>query len=430
MTSPRMTTRIARAVRPEEVVYLVAPSGFPNYGDELIAATWLAHLRRTRPRATVVLDCHTPGQASLLLRHANPRAVFTDTLWRLTEHARAVAEGEITDDDVDPDRPWEWVAAAASSLGVVPAHGEGVDLLLRATSLHLVGGGYVNRQWPHHTSLLVAMAAVGAQTGARLFATGQGLLPLLGEPEWAALTEALSAFDVIDVRDAASREALDGLVGRGGSSVTQSGDDVWLSLPQRGLGDRVVDELRRRRGADPLPDGGVVLCLQSDLVDDFAFEGATGVPALADFADATLRLWRVPPERVTVVEAIPGHDYTVIKQLGDRLAGARIVPFLSVWRDGLPIGQGQTWLTTRFHPHLIAAAVGDSGAAIVAKPDYYGTKHASLVECGSRWTVCDGTSVPERPTAGGFSSADRARNVDTKRALARECYPPRSSRRR
>ncbi|HNP56379.1 MAG TPA: polysaccharide pyruvyl transferase family protein [Gordonia sp. (in: high G+C Gram-positive bacteria)] len=430
MTSPRMTTRIARAVRPEEVVYLVAPSGFPNYGDELIAATWLAHLRRTRPRATVVLDCHTPGQASLLLRNANPRAVFTDTLWRLTEHARAVAEREIDDDAVDPARPWEWVAAAASSLGVVPAHGEGVDLLLRASSLHLVGGGYVNRQWRHHTSLLVAMAAVGRQTGARVFATGQGLLPLLEEPEWSALKKALEGFDIVDVRDAASREALDGLALREGGRVTASGDDVWLALPQRRWGDRVIDELRRRRGADPLPSGGVVLCLQSDLIEDFTFDGTTGVPALADYADATLRHWGVPPERVTVIEAIPGHDYTVVKELGDRLAGARIVPFLSVWRDGLPIGAGQTWLTTRFHPHLIAAAAGDSGAAVVTKPDYYGTKHASLVDCGSRWTVADGTSVPDRPTAGGFSPADRSRNVDAKRALARECYPPRSPRRR
>ena len=80
MTSPRMTTRIARAVRPEEVVYLVAPSGFPNYGDELIAATWLAHLRRIRPRATVVLDCHTPGQASARLAENSRWA--DDTLMR------------------------------------------------------------------------------------------------------------------------------------------------------------------------------------------------------------------------------------------------------------------------------------------------------------------------------------------------------------
>ncbi|GED98063.1 polysaccharide pyruvyl transferase family protein [Gordonia crocea] len=430
MTSPSVTTRIARAVRPEEVVYLVAPSGYPNYGDELIARIWLSHLRRVRPRATVVLDCHTPGQAALLLRDANPRAVFTDTLWRLAEHGRAVAADEQTDEKVDPQRPWEWVARAAAELGVAPRLGEGVDLLRRASSIHLVGGGYLNRQWSHHTGIVTAMAAVGTATGAGVYATGHGLLPLLPQDEWAAVVEALRGFDVFDVRDAASLAALDGVALAGGGSPCQTGDDVWLDLPSRGWGDRLVEQVRKRRGGAVLPDDGVVVCIQSDLVDDFAFAGSTGIDALAEFTAATLDHWRVPAERVTVLEAIPGHDYAVVKRLGDRLAGARVVPFLSVWRDGLPIGQGQTWLTTRFHPHLIAAAAGDSGAAIVAKPDYYGAKHQSLVDAGSRWTVVTDATVPERPTGGGFSPDARDRNSAAKVGLAERLYPPRRLARR
>ncbi|QKT07395.1 polysaccharide pyruvyl transferase family protein [Gordonia sp. X0973] len=423
MTSPRVTTRIARAARREEIVYLVAPSGYPNYGDELIAYIWLAHLRRTRPRATVVLDCHTPGQASLLLRHANPRAVFTDTLWRLADHARAVVDGEVDDEAVDASRPWEWVAQAASRLGVSPGLGEGVDTLLHASSLHLLGGGYVNQQWPHHLGLLAAMSAVGAQTGADVVATGQGLLPLMTDPEWSALLDAIKGFDVFDVRDAASRTALADHVDAG--SLVHSGDDVWLDPPRRDWGDRLVDQVRKRRGGAALPDDGVVLCVQSDLVDDFSYDGDAGIDALAEFAAATLEHWAVPAEHVTVVEAMPGRDYTVVKHLGDRLAAARVIPFLSVWHDGLPIGRGQTWLTTRFHPHLIAAAAGDSGVAIITKPDYYATKHQSLVDCGSRWTIADGSALPARPHAGGFSPDDRERNVAAKRELAARIYPPR-----
>ncbi|MFT3900121.1 MAG: polysaccharide pyruvyl transferase family protein [Gordonia sp. (in: high G+C Gram-positive bacteria)] len=418
MTAPRVTTRIARAVRREEIVYLVAPSGYPNYGDELIARIWLAHLRRVRPRATVVLDCHTPGQAALLLRGVHPRAVFTDTLWRLAEHARSVAAGEGEDAAVDPRRPWEWVAEAASNLGVAPALGEGVDLLLKASSLHLLGGGYVNRQWPHHVGIVAAMSAAGGKSSAGVFATGQGLLPLLADDERGALIEAARGFSVFDVRDSASRAAIaDDLPG-----VTQTGDDVWLDLPGRSFGDRVVDQVRKRRGGPSLPDDGVVLCIQSDLVDDFAFEGATGIDALADFAATTLEHWKVPAAKVTVVEAMPGRDYTVVEKLGDRLAGARVIPFLSAWRDGLPIGRGQTWLTTRFHPHLIAAAAGDSGAAIVAKPDYYATKHQSLVDAGSRWTVVADAQVPDRPTAGGFPETAKEANVAAKRSLAERIY--------
>ncbi|GAB09429.1 hypothetical protein GOARA_036_01610 [Gordonia araii NBRC 100433] len=420
-----MSTRIARAIRREEIIYLVAPSGYPNYGDELIAYTWLAHLRRVRPRATVVLDCHTPGQAALILRHANPRAVFTDTLWRLSEHARVIAAGEDVDEAVDPERSWEWVARAASQLGLAPYLGEGVDLILQASSLHLLGGGYVNRQWPHHAGVIAALAAVGSKTGAPVFATGQGLLPLLPDAQWAALQNSARAFTVFDVRDAASQTALNGVALSGGDRVTQTGDDVWLSLPTHGWSARLVDEVRKRRGGEVLPDDGVVLCMQSDLVDDFVFDGASGLEALADFTAATLSHWRVPAEKVTVVEAIPGHDYAVAERLGDRLAGANVRSFLTTWREGLPIGQGQTWLTTRFHPHLIAAAAGDSGAAIVTKPDYYGTKHQSLTDAGSKWTVVTDATVPDRPHAGGFSPADRERNVAAKQELAERLYPSR-----
>jgi polysaccharide pyruvyl transferase WcaK-like protein len=36
-------------------VYLVAPSGNPNYGDEFILRAWLSYLARVRPEADVVV---------------------------------------------------------------------------------------------------------------------------------------------------------------------------------------------------------------------------------------------------------------------------------------------------------------------------------------------------------------------------------------
>lgn len=394
-----LAERFLRGIGGAEIVYLVGLAGHPNYGDELVLRTWLRYLARVRPTATVVVDVAHVGEASLLFAGDHPRAVFVDTLWRLARVAEEQPEvrGELS--------PHDWVAAAATDLAVAPGLAEGVDHLLRASTVHVVGGGYVNGMWPQWLPVISGVAAVARRTGARAFATGLGLLPLPTGADLARLLSDAGAFEVFDVRDAPSRAALDGVPG-----ATFTGDDVWLGLDQ--------DE---PHSADH--HGEVALCVQADLSEGFEWHGRTGSAALAAFIGDTLDDWEVPGSQVTVVEGIPGMDFTVPKLLGDRIDGARVVPFLDVWRAGLPVGAGFTWISTRFHPHMVAAAAGDSGVAIVPKPDYYGIKHRSLVDAGSRWTVIDGAaSVPARPAAGGFSTADRRSNVARKTALANRLY--------
>ena len=397
---------VRRALGYDEVIYLVGPTGNPNYGDELIAATWLRYLARERPNATVVLDCHSPGQASLLLRGIHPRLVVVDTLWKMVFFADA-GSGDIRTEPHEP-QPWEWVAAAACDPGAAPRLAEGIDLLGRASTIHLIGGGYLNSIWPHHVSLFVAAAAVATRTGANAVATGQGLVPAVEGPALAALTAAAKQFAVLDVRDEASAHVITGAAG-----LRHSGDDAWLALN---------DPARTLYRAET--DSRVVLCLQSDLTDDFGGPHATGTQALADFVGATLDAWAVTGDQVTVIEAIPGHDYEVPELMGDRLAGAQVMPFQDVWRHGLPASDATTWISTRFHPHLLAAANGAAGVAISSMPGYYSTKHQSLVDTGSRWTlVTDGMTIPSRPEAHGFAAADRERAIAAKLATAREIYP-------
>lgn len=402
-----LPARIRNRVTRDEVIYLVAPSGNPNFGDELIAKTWLDHLARVRPHALVVLDCHSAGQAAIMLRRSHPRVVFVDTLWRLTLFAAGTERHDIDrPDGLDPQRPWEWVTRAASNLGVASHLDAGVDLLLRARSIHLLGGGYVNNIWPHHLSLVTAIAAVGERTGAPTFASGQGLMPTLDEPRGAVLREALGRFTVVDVRDRASATAFASI------APSESGDDAWLSVPAH--------------TPPSAPSGRVVLCLQSDLTDDFVADGQTGVAAIAAVVTALLDAWAVDSSQITVVECIPGIDVAVPKAMGDRLADATVVPFLDVWRDGLPTGVGNTWISTRFHPHLLAAAAGDSGVAIVPRPDYYATKHQSLIDAGSRWTLlADPAQLPPKPSSGGFDAGSLRANRTRKHVLAQRLYPNR-----
>ncbi|QRY64296.1 polysaccharide pyruvyl transferase family protein [Gordonia sp. PDNC005] len=384
-----------------DLIYLVTTAGFPNFGDELITEAWLRHIALRRPMARVVVDSPRPGQASLLLRHANRRAVFVDTLWELVHHSVSPNA-----EDVDPDVPWEWVADTASRLGASPRNDAGIDMLLRAGTIHLVGGGYVNAVWPHHAALLSAMASVAEKTGARTVATGAGFTPAVDGAAGVAMLRAASRFDVVDVRDAPTETLLAGAPG-----LSRTGDDAWLSP--------ILARPRTPAGT------GVVLCAQSDLTDTFSWDGRTGTDALASFIRATLDAWDVPGRDVTVVECIPGHDYTVPTMLADRLDGAAVIPFRNLWRDGLPVNRG-TWLSTRYHPHMIAAAAGDSGVAISASTDYYATKHQALIDAGSAWTVVSGgdrLQTPARPTAGGYTPEAVQENVRRKKSLADSLYP-------
>ncbi|NBH07994.1 polysaccharide pyruvyl transferase family protein, partial [Amycolatopsis sp. SID8362] len=126
------------------VHYLVGPSGYPNFGDELIAATWLRYLARTEPDAEVWLDTHSPGPAQLLLGDLHPRLRCTDTLWRLCGEAPSDEPGEVA----------EWVRAAVADPGLAPRWDAGIDLLGRTDVLHVIGGGYLNALWPRHIGLL------------------------------------------------------------------------------------------------------------------------------------------------------------------------------------------------------------------------------------------------------------------------------------
>ena len=133
-------------------LYLVATTGHPNYGDELVCSRWLRHLARTAPDADVWVDCHSPGLSQLLLGDLHPRVRFVDTLWRMCWAAPD-----------DPAAAAEFVAGAVRRAGTVAAMDAGRPLLLRADVLHVVGGGYLNTVWPRHYGLLAGIVFVQSQ---------------------------------------------------------------------------------------------------------------------------------------------------------------------------------------------------------------------------------------------------------------------------
>lgn len=354
------------------IVYCIATSGHPNYGDEAITATWLRFYARHLPEAEIWLDTPRPGASAVLFRGIHQRLHCVDTLFHAAWNSPSSSAGERV----------AFGARVLDEPGLIPREASGVELLLRADLIHVLGGGYINGIWPEHLALIGAAAAAGARSGAGIALTGAGLTPLTPEAA-AAVGEALAEFSVVDVRDRPSEAMLRPFVER----VSRSGDDLLLGL----------SDLPRQ----PHAQAQTFVCLQEDFVED-------RLAAAADFVASTLRRWQLDEEPVTVVECLPPNDAAGFAHLRQRLAHVELLPFQQLWRDGFPHHREDRWLSTRFHPHLVAAASGCWGVAMEIGGDYYRTKHRSLVGLGSGWTLVDDLTAPvdsRQPPAAPFGGA-------------------------
>ena len=364
-------------------VYLISWAGHPNFGDELIAATWVNHLAKVAPTTDVWLDVREPGTVTALLRGLHPRLHVVNTLFRATHEMDHGSERSLR--------------SLVEDLGS-PKYDAGLLALREAGTLHLLGGGVLHRDWPENLRIVEAMRAVRELTGARLLATGQGLMPFAGDP--------LSDLDHLSVRDSPSAEA---------AGVPLGYDDAFLLAedPRHARAHGMLaghrgDGPRHRRAAGGTPSE-VVVCVQSDTLGEGAFE------RMLDFTRAQLQQWDLPRESVRYLEAIPGDDHVGYDRLRDVVAPDGFIPFQAAWDGDFTFGPHQVWLTTRFHHHLVGALHGARGVALSGKPGYYDVKHRSVVDAGSRWAVVH--AGPEMATVdlerlqvpAGFAGAVRAK---------------------
>ncbi|MEO8106341.1 MAG: polysaccharide pyruvyl transferase family protein [Actinomycetes bacterium] len=343
--------------RNRQVIYLIGTAGHPNYGDELIAAGWLRYLARVAPDAEVWLDTPRPGQTAVLMDGLHRGLRCVDTLF----HACWNAPTE------DPERILAFGERAVSEPGLIPREATGIQNLAHVDLIHVLGGGYLNARWPQHLALLGAARGVATLHGARTAITGAGLTPFVDGSEQ-RVAEILADFDVVDVRDEASLDALGAVV----PHATQSGDDAFLTLDD---------------GIYCPSPSSTLLCLQSDLLE---------VPSedLADYVVRTLQLWGVDQERVTLVESMPPDDAAIMSLLTPHLPRLELMPFSQLWSAGFPDTAGSRWISTRFHPHLLAAAVGTRGVAVPLSSEYFANTHKLLAAMNSGWELAPNLDEP------------------------------------
>lgn len=374
-------------------VYLVSWAGYPNFGDELIAATWVNHLAKVAPTTDVWLDVREPGTVTALLRGLHPRLHVVNTLFR-TMHEM----------DHGLDRSWHSLLGDLGS----PKYDAGLLALREAGTVHLLGGGLLHRDWVENLRIVEAMRAVREITGARLVATGQGLMPFAGDP--------LTDLDHLSVRDRPSADA---------AGVPLGYDDAFL-LAEDPRHARALGLLAGQRGGRAGTGAGassapseVVVCVQSDTLAEGSFD------RMVAFTETQLKRWDLPRESVRYLEAIPGDDHLGYDRLRDLVAPDGFIPFQAAWDGEFAFGPHQVWLTTRFHHHLVGALHGARGVALSGKPGYYDVKHRSVADAGSDWAVVH--AGPDAETVGleelaaprGFAEAVRAKRDEAAQLYGR-----------
>lgn len=372
---------------------MVGTSGHPNYADELATAGWLKFLAQQHPDTPVILDCPKPGLASFLFDRLHPNLRTTDLLWRTVWETVEMSDAE-ADERIDQ---------RVDHLGF-PDYDIAMLAARQATKFHVLGGGYFTHFWPHHVRLLRVVSRISQLSGAPAYATGLGLVP---SPAPERAREYLSSFASVSVTDRPSAELL-------GTEIAAPvvGDDSLLELAS------VPGYTNRATPAGPDELGAIWVCLQRDLADEAAFEGA--LETVRGVLTSPLAKGR----ELHYLEAIPGTDRIAYERLSDLIPEANFMPFVRLWHEGFPAKPRQIWLTTRARVHLFAAACGAAGLAIPVESEYYPIKHEQLLADGTGWRVTrPGAGEPDRPAGGQEFRMTAARLQRQKLAEAERIYP-------
>lgn len=347
--------------------YLIAPAGVPNFGDELVTRAWLRKLAKAEPDSEVWLDCISPSHAAHLFHSDHPHLHVTSTVWSLVW----AAQNE-TDEVTDYERQYPLVESWVRELGT-PREDLGLLQLLAADSIHLIGGGHITGTLEANHSLIPRIAAVAAEeSGACLFATGLGIAPWAeGDIRLDAVRDDLRRFDYVSFRDYDSAR-LSGGIGK------VSGDDAWLALADG------ADGVYVSQPHNPDLDAYDARAFVSLNPNRSPLDEAGTVRRVAD---VLRRSGVAESEPITMVEAMVPEDGVYLDAMREEWRGdVRLLPFSVLWREGFPRKEGSVWVASRYHMHLIGAAAGASGVAVMGGDGYYATKHGALLFAGTGWS--------------------------------------------
>jgi len=342
------------------VIYLITGAGEPNFGDELIALDWIKYYRAQGYTGPIFVDCKSGEGARKL--HAGIEGV---QFGRFLKALATGNDGSVSDyisrgrhfvDEALGKGKGDAASPALATLKKIAAADRPADFAA-TRFVHLVGGGYINGDWNNSFSLIGGASQLAKQLGCSVVATGLGIAPLdnLSTVDRISLANAIRDFDLFEVRDEISMQLL-GKNGVKGAKVVVGLDDSFLQPPET----RSTFEGRSLHlslfGRHLDGEGGAKLM---DLIK-----------TLAKDYDRVL-CWQCNAADEPACARIEA-ELDKVKRLYNR----------ALLYNGMPIQAHDHMITSRFHPHLLAARSGISGLYLVYS-NFYSAKHQSVVDLGS-----------------------------------------------
>lgn len=352
-------------------VFLAGGAGIPNYGDELIVDSWLAWYSDRGTRHITVSGSSVAVFDALF--GSRERVGFSQAV-------RVARFGGGRSFYQSIQAGYRYLTNRSNDGSALSRE------ILDSEIFHLHGGGYLNDQWPTHAFFLGLAQAARERGASRVVGTGLGWGPI-EDPDTAQreiLAGALDAFDFMEVRDQWSYDFVSAVAGS--ATVVNGVDDAFLqpiTISQR-------------------PGSALHLSLHSH---EDALHLLSRLPAAVGRKFDRIYFWLCVSVDAAAYQQAASKWPNIILLPTDRLLSR------------IPVHESNYMITSRFHPHLVAARLGMPGA-FLAGSDYYNVKHGSLLELGSRLVpTSEKTSFSARD-AGQAPLRDEETLVAAKRRLA------------
>lgn len=349
-------------------VYTISAAGNANFGDEIILKLWTQAYLGLSSNVNVISDVLSPEAVEASWYPSGSRITFTGLAWKIAfSHARPPWKRFVLDkcmpqawfrDIMDPGHP-AWSDGARRLLRELERYCLQCDVRL----FHLLGGGYLTALWPCHYLLLGVACLIARRIGARVVVTGQGFMPA-SERHCEAIAQYSDVIDIMDCRDEPSRKMMSAYVGDERTSL--SGDDTLLCFGKysSSWNPRVFEQR------------ALVVSIQNDLFH--GGEQLKRILASPIVKDAVVKLGLnslvfVPCMSHDIQNA--GSDvWSALNMTGGTI---RRFPLQDVLRNGFPYYPNGYYITSRYHPHLMASLMGGRGCAF-HDTEYYRVKHESV----------------------------------------------------
>jgi polysaccharide pyruvyl transferase WcaK-like protein len=341
---------------------LIAAVGGPNFGDEAILSAWINEVKRLLPNGKIYCDGYNIENAKKFISDRAFTLELENSLWDLIRKQYKYNNKSLTESvnltlrDASFIKKLNFIAYSLKKLNI--------------QKIHICGGGYFNKNWPHNYLLLQIAYLIGEKIQASVVATGQGLTPV-DEEGHKVLNQFSTHLDHIDCRENYSLD----LLLNNKNTKTMTGDDALLFFAP--TGNPPIHWLDKK---------SLVICIQSDL---FNYEGFVEelIKKNINFLSNEMKI-----EQIILAEAMLTDIINVQNSTRTLLAklGIEIIT-MDRWqllKDGFPLSKDGLVITSRYHPHFFAALSGVRGIAIYSN-DYYRVKHEAVCAMGSNWQIKD-----------------------------------------